>query len=676
MIQLSQKISHTYYKLQYSDSYIYTATISNNLQFIVSGGSDNYLKIWDYQTYSRINSIKFNSKVFSLKFTDDSKILYVATKKHLYQLFVPNKFKQLYKQKIYFGFGVVFYCITNTTLLLSFRNGIIMRSNITSRKLQFQIQAHSQSICGLDYNRNLNIFASGSVDKSIKLWNGNEGSLIIEKCKAHNNVNFGSIAQVLFLSNNQLISLDHSQNMIIWDINFQKKELLYICRLADKAYNMSIVLDLYIITVGERFIKIYTKNGKPFKQFDSNFEIGIIQLCLISFYESSFDQRKQQQFINKQTIYGYANFTQVDNEYHVQQQQLKNNLDILQYLNNNSTNFPILFLFIQIFQMFKQIQIYKKTLQNAVYQMEQIENYGNDLIETATISNNLRYIVYGGNDCYLKIWDYQTFKRVRQIRLDGVILICRFTEDSKLLYVGTTMSFYQIYVHNKFKLLFKSELQEGNMNNIYCISNEILLTSFEYSRIITKTNALHRQQLFSIKAHDDSIKGLDYNKNLGLIVSGSYDGSIRLWNGNDGSWLLSEYHYESIKQVLFIRNNQLISLDNSQWVIIWDINYRDKQLAKHFIFADQARNISLAFNHQYIITVGIKFIQVYTIDGFLVRKFDHDKSEILYVKVGNYSYNHMFNTNQLDCMRALLIQGRYINYKYLYLVQLWVCKFY
>ena len=42
-------------------------------------------------------------------------------------------------------------------------------------------------INGLDYNKNLNIIASGSSDRSIKLWNGFDGSLITEKVNAHNN---------------------------------------------------------------------------------------------------------------------------------------------------------------------------------------------------------------------------------------------------------------------------------------------------------------------------------------------------------------------------------------------------------------------------------------------------------------------------------------------------------
>ena len=40
-------------------------------------------------------------------------------------------------------------------------------------------------INGLDYKESLNLIASGSDDKSIKLWNGNDGVLMIEKLNAH-----------------------------------------------------------------------------------------------------------------------------------------------------------------------------------------------------------------------------------------------------------------------------------------------------------------------------------------------------------------------------------------------------------------------------------------------------------------------------------------------------------
>ena len=63
-----------------------------------------------------------------------------------------------------------------------------------------KIEAHNNHINGLDYNKRLDIIASGSNDTSIKLWSGNDGTLIIEKLNAHSDE--GSIRQVLFIIDN------------------------------------------------------------------------------------------------------------------------------------------------------------------------------------------------------------------------------------------------------------------------------------------------------------------------------------------------------------------------------------------------------------------------------------------------------------------------------------------
>ena len=61
-----------------------------------------------------------------------------------------------------------------------------------------KIIANDGSMYGLDYNKSQNIIASGSAHKSIKLWNGNDGSLILERLNAHNY----EISQVLLHINN------------------------------------------------------------------------------------------------------------------------------------------------------------------------------------------------------------------------------------------------------------------------------------------------------------------------------------------------------------------------------------------------------------------------------------------------------------------------------------------
>ena len=61
-----------------------------------------------------------------------------------------------------------------------------------------------------------------------------------------------------------------------------------------------------------------------------------------------------------------------------------------------------------------------------------------------------------------------------------------------------------------------------------------------HDKTIIKTDIYKEQQLLKIKeAHYGWIFGLDYNKSLDIIASGSDDRSIKLWNGNNGSLIIA-----------------------------------------------------------------------------------------------------------------------------------------
>ena len=90
------------------------------------------------------------------------------------------------------------------------------------------------------------------------------------------------------------------------------------------------------------------------------------------------------------------------------------------------------------------------------------------------ISNNLNYII-SGRDRLLKIWKYKTNVLRLSIKFNSMIECCRFTEDSKLLYVGTYQILYQFYVNNQFKKLCKWKITDGRMYKICCLSSTILL---------------------------------------------------------------------------------------------------------------------------------------------------------------------------------------------------------
>ena len=75
----------------------------------------------------------------------------------------------------------------------------------------------------------------------------------------------------------------------------------------------------------------------------------------------------------------------------------------------------------------------------------------------------------------------------KRIALNHYVCSCKFSNDSKLFYVGTDSILYQYSVERKFKKVCKLNIHNDYIINIICISNTIVLTA-SLDHTIVKTN--------------------------------------------------------------------------------------------------------------------------------------------------------------------------------------------
>ena len=68
----------------------------------------------------------------------------------------------------------------SNTKIFSLSYQAIIKTDFNYKKQLFKIGSFDYDFYGLDYNKGLNIIASGSNVESIKLWDGNNGCLIME----------------------------------------------------------------------------------------------------------------------------------------------------------------------------------------------------------------------------------------------------------------------------------------------------------------------------------------------------------------------------------------------------------------------------------------------------------------------------------------------------------------
>ena len=79
-----------------------------------------------------------------------------------------------------------------------------------------------------------------------------------------------------------------------------------------------------------------------------------------------------------------------------------------------------------------------------------IPNALNNYFVTAGISNDLKYVVSSGSEFprMLHVWDYSNNSRIKSIKFDGLIQAIQFTNDSRLLYIGTNKKLYRLQAYN------------------------------------------------------------------------------------------------------------------------------------------------------------------------------------------------------------------------------------
>ncbi|KAM3133139.1 WD repeat-containing protein 33 [Paramecium bursaria] len=253
--------------------------LQEQYQIIQTGGSDGLLKIWNYKNYVLMKSISFKTHVTSLKFNQDSKLLYVGTHQIIFLFHVQSNFKKLCNIRIHTLHIKNIFCITDAIILTSSRDKYIIKTDVILKQQLFKIQAHNFYIYGLDYSMKLNLIASGSHDKSIKLWNAVDGSLILEKLSTQNQDK--PIRQVQFVVNkDQLVSLDIGKNLTIWNINYKAKQLEQIQLIQDSGFFISLVLQQkFIIVSNYKFFKFYTINGEFVRQLEQQVDnFGLFQV--------------------------------------------------------------------------------------------------------------------------------------------------------------------------------------------------------------------------------------------------------------------------------------------------------------------------------------------------------------------------------------------------------------
>ncbi|KAM3131827.1 hypothetical protein pb186bvf_016077 [Paramecium bursaria] len=280
---------------------------------------------------------------------------------------------------------------------------------------------------------------------------------------------------------------------------------------------------------------------------------------------------------------------------------------------------------------------------------ESVYEVDEKLIETAAISNDLQYLVQSGKQKELKVWNLQKNLITQYVQTENRPTVFKFSDDSIYLYAGTANGgIIQFDSQNLFQQLTSLMIHSKIVIQLICISNIILLTSSQDNYII-KTNISLKQQLLKVLAHQNTICSFDYDKYNNQIVSCSLDLNIKLWNGNDGTILLDKQYETILFQIsIYGQQKMIFGLDLSNNILIWKLNYENKNIILQNTIQDQngIYNFALVHDYKFILIICEKYVKVHTLSGEYIRQYNHKLSDLVF-----------YDTRQLNSMEAIMIKG-------------------
>jgi WD40 repeat protein len=210
---------------------------------------------------------------------------------------------------------------------------------------------------------------------------------------------------------------------------------------------------------------------------------------------------------------------------------------------------------------------------NEIYQFSFI---GHDLWVNCLIKCSEYYFASGSNDTEIKIWDYKNRTIYRTLRGHQDCILSMILLKNKKICSGSADLSLRIW---DWGIGICEFFFSGHEKWIKCLcqldKDDVIISGADDMKIKVWKNVGHRNNINNWKiikeytGHKHSVRTL-CKINEDTFASGSFDGSIKIWNLNKDEAIQSlEGHKSYVISVIKIKNGDLVSCSNDHTIKIW-----------------------------------------------------------------------------------------------------------
>ncbi|KAL2803394.1 putative wd40 protein [Aspergillus granulosus] len=456
-------------------------------------------------------------------------------------------------------------------------------------ELRQTLKGHSGWVTSVTFSPDGQLLASGSFDKTIKLWDPNTGELY-QTLKGHSN----EVNSVTFSPNGQLLA-SGSKNKIIklWDPN--TGELRQTLKGHSGSVNsVTFSPDGQLLASGseDKTIKLWDPNTGKLRQ---TLEGHSNSVTFVAFSPDGqlLASGSEDRTINlwdpntgelRQTLNGYYNW--VTSVAFSPDGQL---------LASGSED--------------KTIKLWDP---NTGELRQTLEGHSNSVTFVA-FSPDGQLLASGSEDKTIKLWDPSTGELHQTLEEYSIwIRSMSFSPNGQLLASGSLDKTIKLWDPSTGKLCRTLKGHSGSVNSVTFSPNGQLLASGSKNKTIKLWDPNTGELRQTLEGHSNEVNSVTFSPNGQLLASGSEDKAVKLWDPNTGELHQTlRGHYSWVTSVTFSPDGQLLasgSLNNT--IKLWDPSTGELRQTleghSHWVWTE---NIAVSIqDHQWICLQGKRIL--------------------------------------------------------------------
>jgi WD40 repeat protein len=189
--------------------------------FVITAGGDGAVRIWDLTLTLKhtIQASDKSARVLALHPSNNQ--FAVGYSDHFIRIFDATTFECLHEWKAHTNSVFALAYSTDGTHLYSGGRDVMLKSwNLTNTSNpQLDVPAHTLHINAIAFSPNGKLFATVSMDKTLKIWDSQTEQLLKVIDKTRNEGHVTSINKVLWVNNHELITCSDDRTVMVWKID-------------------------------------------------------------------------------------------------------------------------------------------------------------------------------------------------------------------------------------------------------------------------------------------------------------------------------------------------------------------------------------------------------------------------------------------------------------------------